>query len=217
MTISREQIRAAIGLLNITQRQLSETIEVSRAILSNYLSGKQNSIHKTTSDKLMTYFDNRGVMFLENSGVAYKPKNIITELEGRDGFRAFMEDVYSTVHDHGGEICVSNVDERNWIRWMTRDGYDAHAAKMSVIRADYRFKILIQDGDDFFIASDIAEYRYVPSNYFTDQSFYVYGDKLALIEFDEDDVTVNIIYNKRWAKSFRTLFNYAWDNTKKIG
>ncbi|MBI1300506.1 MAG: helix-turn-helix domain-containing protein [Alphaproteobacteria bacterium] len=217
MSISREQIRAALGLLNITQRQLSETVDVSRAILSNYLSGKQNSIHKTTSDKLMAYFDNRGVMFTANDGVARKPKNTITELKGRDGFRAFMEDVYRTTAEHGGEICVSNVDERNWIKWLTKDVYDAHAAKMSVLRTEYYFKIMIQEGDDFFIATDIAEYRHVPASYFTDQSFYVYGNKLALIEFDEDEVLINIIYNPRWAQSFRVLFNYAWENTAPIG
>ena len=73
-----------------------------------------------------------------------------------------------------------------------------------------------QEGDDFFIASKIAEYRYIPPEFFTDQSFYVYGDKLALIAFEENNVRINIINNKSWAQSFRNLFNYAWLTAARV-
>ena len=80
----------------------------------------------------------------------------------------------------------------------------------------FHFKIFVEEGDTFFIADKFAEYRYIPSEFFNDQSFYVYGDRLALIAFEDNDVRINIIQSKGWAESFRRLFNFAWHYAPSI-
>ncbi len=215
MYISREQTRAARALLGISQTELSEMASIDRVSLSRFELGKQN-MHRSTSDKIFRFFDNRGIAFLKNNGVAFKQQNNVRELVGRDGFAALMDDVYQTVAAEGGEVCLSNADERNWILWYTQENYDNHSKRMNNLPHNYKFKIFIVENDDFLIASQFAEYKYIPKEYFNDQSFYVYGDKIALIAFEQNSVVINILQNKGWADSFRHLFNYAWSHTPEI-
>ncbi len=209
--MSPEQIRGACGLLGITQKDLSEKVGITRANLRKYDQGELEFTTKSM-DKLTAFFENNRIVFLENNGVSIKPLEDIQKLYGRHGFIAFMNDVYEVTKRQGGEICVSNVDERNWIKWMTEPLYEKHSKMMSKL-GNFTFKILIEHSDTFFIASDIAEYRYVLPEYFNDQSFYAYGNKLALIAFDDNDVRINIIESDGWSQSFRKLFNLAWDNS----
>ncbi|MCK5374866.1 MAG: helix-turn-helix transcriptional regulator [Alphaproteobacteria bacterium] len=216
--ITIEQIRAARALIGWNQDELAEHAGLSQTGIARIENGV-NQPNSSTVKKIIHAFDMHDIEFLGESGVK-KRTNEVRILEGNQGFRDFMDDVYmvtkSTKKDQFNEICVSNVDERNWIRWMEREKYNEHAKRMAALPNNYSFKIFIQEKDDFFLANDFAEYKSLPSNYFTDHSFYVYGDRLALIDFG-DKVNVNIINNPRWAKSFRRLFNYAWDKTPKIG
>ncbi len=215
MAITPAQIRAATALLDMTQKDLSEATGITRANLSKFDKG-QATFRTDTMARLTAFFDNNNIQFTKNNGAEFKPKQDILKLYGEHGFISFMNDVYDVMSRmNGGEICASNVNERNWYRWMGEDNYKAHAQRMKPI-PNMNFKIFVEESDDFFIASEIAEYKHIPSNYFNDQSFYVYGDKLALIAFGEDNVVVHIMENAGWAQSFRRLFNYAWNKTPKM-
>ena len=215
MGITPAQIRAAAALLNMTQKDLSEATGITRANLSKFDKG-QTTFRVDTMARLTDFFDNNNIQFTANNGAEFKPKQDILKLYGHHGFVTFMDDVYETIKEKGGEICVSNVNERNWIRWMTNELYKQHAERMKPLR-NFSFKIFIEEDDDFFIASEFGEYKHIPTDFFNEQSFYVYGDKLALIAFEEHDVRIHIIHNPGWAQSFRRLFNYAWQHTPKIG
>ena len=128
------------------------------------------------------------------------------------GQRIQIEDnvrLYETVKDVGGDVCVSNVDERNWIKWMGQEQYDEHSLRMKDL-SDYSFKIFVKEGDEYFIANRFATYKPIPSEFFNEQSYYAYGNKLALLEFSEDNVHINIIENEEWALSFKLFFNFVW-------
>jgi hypothetical protein len=111
-----------------------------------------------------------------------------------------------------GEMCVSNVDEQNWIKWMGKERYDQHADRMKQIVPSIRSRIIIKENDWFFIAHEFAEYRWFPEHLFNSQSFYAYGRKLALIYFKENDVSVMILDQPEFTDGFLTLFNIAWEN-----
>lgn len=214
MTLSPEQIRAATALLSMTQKSLSEATGITRANLNRFDKG-QCKFRIDTMERITSYFDNNGIRFTDNNGAEFKLKEDIIELYGHHGFVALMDDVYETTKAQGGDICVSNVNERNWIKWMHKDLYEKHALRMKDI-SGYNLKIFIEEGDDFFIANKFAEYKHIPSEFFNDQSFYVYGDRLALIAFEDKDVRINIIHSHGWAQSFRRLFNFAWQHTPAI-
>lgn len=204
-----QQVRGACGLLGLTQKDLSEATSITRASLRKYDIGEIAFTQKSL-DKLEKFFTSNAIIFLDNHGVMFKPSEEIRKLEGHFGFVAFMDDVYKVAQEQGGDICVSNVDERNWVKWMTAPLYEKHSKRMTLLN-NFTLKILVEEKDSLFIANDFAEYRHIPSEFFNDQSFYVYGNKLALIAFG-DDVRIHIINNKNWAESFRKLFNCTWNN-----
>lgn len=207
-----KQLRAARAHTGLTQQEVAERAGVEKAQISRIEAGAVTHPHHSTLNRIVGVYELEGIRFTDNDGIEATPT--IIELRGSKGFMQFMSDVFHTVKSSKEhcEICVSNVDERNWHKWMGKEGYDEHAAKMANLPRNFSFKIFINEGDDYYIASEFAQYKNIPQKYFTDQSLYVYGDKIALISFG-DDVNIKITKSAANAESFRGLFNYAWDLT----
>ena len=213
MAMTHKQAAAARVLLGLSPKDVMELADIGHTPFYTY-EKDGTKVSQEKLKKLETVYTNRGVEFIEDRGVALRTDGDRVYI-GREGFNMFMDDVYETMKREGGEICVSNVDERDWIKWMGQDGYDAHAARMKEL-GNYTFKIMVKEGDDFFIATDIGEYRYVPADKFNNQACYAYGSKLANILFEEDDVTVKVLSAPGSADGFRFLFDLTWDKLEKI-
>jgi transcriptional regulator with XRE-family HTH domain len=209
-----EQIRAARALIGWSQGELAEEAGLSQTGIARIENGT-NQPNSSTIAKITAAFDKADIEFIGESGVKKRVGEVRT-LRGADGFKEFMSDVYETVSAQGGEICVFNVDEKNWIKWMGQDNYDRHAQKMKNIQKPYNFKIIVEENDWFFIASEVAEYRWFPKELFDKQSFYAYGKKLAFLNFSENDVQVMILEQAKFSDGFKVLFNVAWNNVAKI-
>lgn len=209
-----EQIRAARALLDWSQSDLAEHADLSQTGIARIENGT-NKPNSQTLEKICAAFENADIEFLGLNGVR-KRTGEVKILRDREGFLNFMDDVYKTVSNEGGNIYVFNVDEKNWIKWMGDDAYKAHAARMKKIQKTYSFKIVIEEGDTFFIANEFAQYRWFPKALFKSQSFYAYGNKLALIEFGDESVQVLILDQKHFTESFRILFDIAWDHVAKL-
>ena len=208
-----EQIRAARALLDWSQSDLADNSGLSQTGVARIENGT-NKPNLNTIEKIETAFELADIEFLGTTGVRKKTGEIKT-LKGVEGFKRFMDDVYETVKGVGGEICVFNVDEKNWIKWMGKEAYDNHAHKMKSINEEVKFKIIIEEGDDFFIANEFAEYRWFPKEFFNKQSFYAYANKMAFIRFMEDDVQIMILNEDKFTDGFRVLFNVAWNHVAK--
>ncbi|MGB4058570.1 MAG: helix-turn-helix transcriptional regulator [Alphaproteobacteria bacterium] len=208
-----EQIRAARALLDWSQGDLAEYAGLSQTGIARIENGT-NRPNTSTLEKISAAFENADIEFIGDSGLRKRSGEIKT-FKGSEGFRTFMDDVYETIKTVGGEICVYNVDENNWIKWMGKQDYENHAARMKEIETPYKFKIIVEEGDKFFIANSFAEYKWFPKELFQKHSFYAYGDKLGLINFREDSVDVLLLKQKNFNDSFRVLFNIAWDFVAK--
>lgn len=208
---SPSQVRAACGLLDWSASVLAEKIGVSKQMMSVYLSGK-SGLSSQNVQKMALAFDIEGIEFTSDDGVRRKSLNTRT-FRGQSGFLEFMNMVYETARDVGGEFCVSNVDEGLFTKFMGQEADDAYSEKMRGISGNYSFKILIQEGDKNFIASDYAEYRWVPKENFHSVPFYVFGNNLAFLIFG-DDVIVHMIHNAEIADAQRTQFKLVWETAK---
>ncbi len=204
-----EQIRAARALLDWSQSDLAERADLSQTGIARIENGT-NKPNSSTLTKIESAFDKADVEFIAQSGVK-KRTNEIRTLNGVEGFQEFMNDVYETARDQGGEISVYNVDEKNWIKWMGEENYKSHSKRMQDLGGHIKSKILVREGDTFFIATDFAEYRWFPENLFNEQSIYAYGKKLALINFTETDTSVMILNNAEFTQGFKVLFDIAWN------
>lgn len=206
--ISAKQALLARTMLDMSQQDVAHTLGWAHQTLSKIENGTVNPPASRLKE-LQDFYENKGVEFLDGDGVRRRQIHI-KQYMGREGFHDFMDDVYNTAKEWGGDICVSNVDESNWIKWMGEEHYNKHAERMSLLK-NFKFRIMVRQGDTNYIASKIAEYRWFPAEKFTPQSFYAYGDKLAVIAFEENNVHVTVIRQPGCTEGFRTMFDIAWE------
>jgi|SRR3989344_754868 len=60
----------------------------------------------------------------------------------------------------------------------------------------------------------LAEIKYMPSKYMSNVAYNVYGNKVAIILWDEKPLVV-VINNEKFSEGFRRYFNCMWDIAKK--
>lgn len=210
--ISRFQITAARALLEWTQDSLANACGITKDMVSKIESGKsQGSLNSLQQiEEALTI---AGIEFLDNDGVARKSGGV-ESYKGRAGFLNFIMDVYATMKS-GGDIYASNVNEDQFLKWEG-DEAEAHMARMASI-SGLRCRFLIEDGDTNIVASHYATYRMVGKESFGDIPLYIYGDKTALIVFEEDNVEVFVIKHSEITRYFRKRFHDIWNIAKEVG
>lgn len=209
-----EQIRAARALLDWSQSDLADKAELSQTGIARIENGT-NKPNTSTLEKIASAFESADIEFLGTTGVRKRTGEIKT-FRGVDGFKNFMDDIYETAQKEGGLFCLHNAKPGNWLKWLGNDWFDMHAKRMSALGNKIEFRITAEEGTTNFISSEFAEYRWFPANLFNDQSFYAYGKKLAFVNFEENDVNVNVLENQSFADGVRILFNIAWDHVAMV-
>lgn len=207
--ISPAQCRAARALLNVSQPELAEKCDMHVQTISNF-ENETSTPSKRTIEKIANVITANGIILTEDDGLKRQASNI-TEYKGSDGFRLFMDDVYETAKNVGGQICLLNAKPENWIKWLGQEWNEFHSQRMKDIRENFLFRATIMEGDMNFLGKQHAEYRWVPKKIWNEQSFYVYGDKLGFLNFENDDVNIYVMKQKKFAETFRFLFNLVWD------
>lgn len=211
MSITVQQIKAARALLEWDQDELAARAGLSKDQVKRFETGQTRKID--VQDAMHRAFVANGIEFIE--GGVRKRQGQLTEYTGADGFRAFMDDVYATVKAEGGLVCVHNVDPDNWVKWLGREWNAAHTVRMQKIEKPFNYRITIRQ-NDLNLLGKHAEYRWLPGESWNEQSFYAYGDKLALMLFEPDAVTIRVVHSRQFAEGFRALFNMAWKNIPPI-
>ncbi len=202
-----EQIRAARALLDWSQSDLADHAGLSQTGIARIENGT-NKPNSSTLTKIESAFDKADVEFLAERGVQ-KRTNEIRIFHGQDGFTEFLQDVHSVVQNTKEQtsIVVNNVSEAEFLRWEG-DYANIHQERMK--NANVHYQIIIAAGDQNFTASEYAEYRCVPTDVFSSVSYYIYGDRTALIDFNEDDVVVYLMNNAAIANFYREEFEKIW-------
>ncbi len=209
MSITTAQIRGARGILNWSQGDLSQRTGISATSIGSIENG-QTTPRESTLSTIRKTLEGAGIEFIGMDGVRIQDNSLKT-YEGATGIKAFFDDVYLTVNKQGGEVCLFNGVPRKLIQWLGEDFYDMHAERMNSMMKDFKFKIIISEGDTDFIAKGFAEYRWFPKDKFNERTLYCYGDKLAFLNFAKDNVRVVVMQQEEIANSFRELFNIAWE------
>lgn len=204
-----EQIRAARALLDWSQSDLADHAGLSQTGIARIENGT-NQPNSNTLNKIRSAFETADIEFLGTSGVR-KTSGEIRVFRGADGFRTFMDDVYARSKIVGCDICLFNGVPKQFYKWLGEEWYKKHAARMSEI-PNLKAKIIVKEGEDLFIANDFATYRWFPKDMFHEKTVYAYGDTLAFMSFEEEDVVIRAIKQLDLADSFRVLFDIAWNN-----
>ena len=204
MFIQPEQIRAARAMLDWSQQDLAEAAGVSKDTVKNY-ELSHNKPNTQTLERITDALDKMGIVF--TPGGVQRRRNEVLTLKGREGFHRFYDLVYQEVKESEiKEVCVSNVDERKFMEWAS-DILDVHSQRMQNIAT--HFRILIEHGDEYFVATEYAQYRWMSEDHFLSIPYYVFGNKVALILFQEEPV-IYILPEREISLAYRKQFDAMW-------
>lgn len=213
MSITTAQIRGARGLLDWSQAELSRRTGISTTSIGNIESGNTQA-RESTLLTIRKAFENAGIEFIGKEGVRTQIGDVRV-YEGNDGFREFFDDIYITAKNDGGEILVSNVDERVFLKHLGDYAF-IHSARMKDIE-NLSYKIMIREGDDYLPASTeyAVEYRAINKEQFSSVPFYIYGKKLAIILFSPEP-TVIVLNYQAVAVAYTAQFEAMWSSAKPV-
>src|SRR5262249_41416618 len=124
-------------------------------------------------------FDHAGIEFLPNSGVRFRQHDVEV-FEGPERFNDFSDFIYEHLHQNGGDVCVSAVDEGLFAKF--RRDPELHRRRMRELtaRGDVSVRILATSST---FASTYATFKWQPRQSAGFTSFYAFGKCLALISF----------------------------------
>jgi transcriptional regulator with XRE-family HTH domain len=208
-----EQIRAARALIGWSQKDLADHADLSQTGVARIENGT-NQPNSSTIAKILEAFDKAGIEFIGESGVK-KRSGEVRILKGPNAMSDFLDDVYSTAVKYGTkekptEIFLSNVVHKNWVRQMG-DRWKFHIDRMTKNKDIMDVRIIVREGDFDFPTSAYSKYKWMKNDFFNEKSFYSYHDRLAFLDFRENEVVVSIITQMDFAKGYRDLFLIAWD------
>lgn len=209
MSITTAQIRGARGLLNWSQSDLSERTGISGTSIGSIENGVSIPRESTIS-KIKKTLEDAGVEFTPNQGVRLRSGDVKI-LKGRSDFWQFYEDVFETLKNTPSEVLVCNADERKFEKWLSDENIGTHISRIEILKEKgVKYRILLREGDTYFLHnSGYSEYRWIPSTQFSTAPFYVYGQKLAIMLFDEEP-TIIILDYPAVAEAYKKQFDSLW-------
>lgn len=210
-----EQIRAARALLDWSQQDLAEHAGLSQTGIARIENGT-NKPNSKTLNKISTAFDRADIEFIGESGLRKRTGEVKT-ISGDDAMSEFLDDVYFTSVKYGTtenptQVFLSNVVHQNWVDWMGDERWKEHTDRMTRDKDLMDVRIILKEGDKNFPASDYSRYKWMEERFFNEKSFYSYHDRLAFLDFRENELFITIIKNKDFAKGYRDLFQIAWNS-----
>lgn len=209
--ITGRQIRAARGLLKWSCPDLAKKAGLTRETI-NKIEGDAIQPREGTLNDIIRVFDQYGVEFTDNSGVRIKPQGIEVLL-GPPGLQQFFNNVYAHARDHGGKIVQLGIDE-NLFWAMGKEFSEMHRQRMTKLsqeRKDIQVQAILSHGDTNFIASDYNHYRWIAREIFAPVPFYIYGQTLAIMDFQTIPAPTILVLNfPAITDAYRKQFAAFW-------
>jgi len=206
--ITPRQVKAARALAGWTAEELAGQANLTADTIANIETGRTQA-REGSLERIAKAFDRTGVEFTESEGVRRKPTGIEI-FEGVDRFSSFTEYLYAYLKLHGGEVCISAVDERFFVKY--RKDHELHRQRMKALVESGKTTFRILAAESSF-KSEYALYRWQPVlENASPVSFYSFGDCLALISFAQEPAPYVVLHKSGpFAESFRQYFNVMWD------
>ncbi len=206
--ITIEQCRAARGLLNWTQGDLAEATGISKTSINNFERGLSDAKADTLAS-IRDAFERGGIEFFPPYGVN-KVVETIEILHGAEGFQKLWDDIFMTLKNSGGEVCISGVDESLVVKHDSK-GAQEHLERLKEYNISER--LLAKEGDTTFL-QPIDCYRWLPEIVFKAAApTFIYGEKMAIKLWHEKMII--LIRSKTAAEAEQKRFELLWEMGKK--
>jgi len=212
MTVTIEQIRMALGALDWKLDDWAEATGLSSVGLSNIRTGTSQP-QKKTMDTIVRVFEEQGIEFI-HEGVRRKPE-VFDILTGREGLRQFFDGVHEYASKNGGTIIMFGIDETTFIDTITPEFSQDYLKRMTDVsqkRGDLEVLAILCEGDTNFCAAEYNEYRWISKDVFQAVPFYIYGETLAIMDFETTTgPTIVLLKSRAITNAYRKQFQAFWN------
>ena len=214
MPISSKQIRAARGLLNLSQKELAHKADLSVNSLNNI----EREVGSPRTDSMHAIRDaliHEGIEFLEKDGVRLAGEQLeIEKIEGSN--------IITSLYDEWTRMIPSGYRE---IMIMGKDNSRFHHHDPELLLAYKKFEelalknnikeraLFLEEDTNFLSVRNI--YRWVPPQLFGKVPMAIYGNNVAIILWGPPARMV-IIRNPGIAETFRNQFEAIWSMAKPV-
>lgn len=132
-------------------------------------------------------------------------------LVGKNVVRSIQKDVLDVLIKNKGENLVIGVDEA---LFMGADGIIMQQFFEELKRNKLKERVLVREGDNFLPAyKSTTSYKYLAKEFFEPTSTFIYGNRVAIILFNEPLYGI-IIESKSLANTYRKQFELLWKVAK---
>lgn len=212
MLITLQQIKAARALLNWKQSDLAKASGISLPAIAKIEMGHGNP-RQATLQAIQQAFETEGLEFLGNHGIDRKQEQFaIQTLRGKQGMMFVWQDMeHAFASGAGGEILLSNLDERPFLKHYGKDMGRVFARRESL---NITTRALVNEDETFFLMP-LECHRAIPKMLFGQMLYAVYADRVVIYEWNDAQRLI-WIQSRALAETFRKQFQYFWAIGKKI-
>lgn len=173
--IKPEQSRAARGLLNWSQQDLAEASGLSKNSILNFERGSTDLLSDNVR-VITEAFERVDIEFPDEHSIR-KRTDHVELLKGPDALKKLWADIIDTLKDGGGEVLITNVDEKRTENIVHQALHD-HLTKLKELKITERLLSCVDD--DYFLMPQEC-YRWISKELFTfGTSSYLYKNKVAM-------------------------------------
>lgn len=203
------QIRAARALLDWSQDDLARATQLSIATIRKIELGYISPRSSTTS-ALRSSLEEAGIEFTEAEGVKRR-KEGVRIYEGAHGCHEFFDDIALTCKKTGKEL-QAVVSPSPALAHLFGDKIQHHFGLAIDCLGGIFAQIILTDTLALPVSTSNFEFRSISSKYIDPMPFFVYGNKYAVPEVNDDKINNIIVTESVFAaKSFRRHFQSVWD------
>ena len=205
--ITKEQCRAARGLLDWTQGDLAAQAGMSKTAINNFERGT-NDVRGESLAAIRAAFEKADIEFVGDYGV-HQRRDTVKILKGDEALPQLWDDIYATLKDNGGEVLIANLDERR-SHTAHKELLEQHLKRMAA--AGITERLLVCEGDEYYVQPQDF-YRSIPKDVFqAGMSSFIYGDKVALQLWQE--AMIIVIQSPAANSAEKQRFEQQWASAK---
>jgi len=129
--------------------------------------------------------------------------------KGKEGLKSVYEDILKTGKNYIGYGPGEQVE-------VILGGYIKHYVKKR-LRKKLQARLIFEDSarGKWFTKNKLLYVKYLPDNYSSHAALRIYGNKVALILFSEDEPLAIVIENKSIADGYRKYFEILWNSAEE--
>jgi len=195
-----QNIKQQRHLKGLTQTKLAELSGINYVTLTKIESGVIQNPSVTIVKKLSTALGT-------SLDVLVSP----LVFSGDAALTAIWNDTLETLQSPGDFICISGIDERQYLK-ADRPGIMRFIENLK--SRGFGQKLLCCEGNSTRLLGEHLEYRYLPKENFSAVPIYVYRNKVALLLWGPPRQVI-ILENSALAETFHKQFMFMWKRARK--